>query len=541
MGAVAGLGIGLYDGQQHERAAQLRTEHRKLSALFENSSDCIAEIEYVDDRPIVRDVNPAFQTVFGYEREDICGESLDEMIVPAGERGEVDDINSRMNDGEQFESEVLRQTKDGEIRAFRLQAIPLDRPSIEASSAEIDGYAVYTDITAEHQYETRIAALHEATRELVTMGSVDAIATATVEAIEEILELGFAGVHLYDEDKAVLRPAAYTDRVGDVLGEPPSFERGEAIAWDVFESGEPTYIEDLHATEQAYNDASPLRSEMILPLGDYGVLLISARAPGAFDDSAFSLAKILAANVEVAMERAERERRLEEQKDRLETFASIVSHDLRNPIGIANGYLELAREGDETAFDRVEDALNRMEELTEDLLALAQRGQRIDDVETVDLATVARDAWANAATDDSTLRIESTGDVEADPERFQQLLENLFSNAVIHGSPSQSGTQSDAVERAPDSGDGTENEGEVGTEDVTVYVSRTDAGFVVEDDGVGIPEDERENVLARGYTTDDDGTGIGLAIVQEIADAHGWSVNVEEGRFGGAKFSFSVE
>jgi signal transduction histidine kinase len=100
----------------------------------------------------------------------------------------------------------------------------------------------------------------------------------------------------------------------------------------------------------------------------------------------------------------------------------------------------------------------------------------------------------------------------ADRSRLQQLFENLFSNSVAHAGV-----------------------------DVTVRVGLLDGrdGFYVEDDGPGIPETERSTVFEMGYTTDTDGTGFGLAICNQIADAHGWNFGVTEGRWGGARFEVS--
>jgi signal transduction histidine kinase len=82
---------------------------------------------------------------------------------------------------------------------------------------------------------------------------------------------------------------------------------------------------------------------------------------------------------------------------------------------------------------------------------------------------------------------------------------------------------------------------EHGGSDVTVRVGTLDdrPGFYVEDDGPGIPEEVREEVFDRGVTTDDDGTGFGLAIVREIAEAHGWTVRATESDAGGARFEFT--
>jgi signal transduction histidine kinase len=106
------------------------------------------------------------------------------------------------------------------------------------------------------------------------------------------------------------------------------------------------------------------------------------------------------------------------------------------------------------------------------------------------------------------------------------VLVNLFRNAVEHGSTGpDSQARQDAVEQ--------------GGDDVAVRVGDLgDGGFFVADDGLGIPPDERDAVLDSGYTNSEAGTGYGLAIVDEIAAAHDWSLSVTESREGGARFEF---
>ena len=68
-------------------------------------------------------------------------------------------------------------------------------------------------------------------------------------------------------------------------------------------------------------------------------------------------------------------------------------------------------------------------------------------------------------------------------------------------------------------------------------------GFYVVDDGPGIDEADRDQLFEGGYSTAEGGTGLGLAIVREIANAHGWSVSLEEpdeqDRVSGARFELS--
>ncbi len=210
-------------------------------------------------------------------------------------------------------------------------------------------------------------------------------------------------------------------------------------------------------------------------------------------------------------ERERYRRELERKNEQLDEFASVVSHDLRNPINVASGRLELAMEEcDSEHLKPVERAVARMETLVEDLLTLAREGDRVSEVELVDLGSVVTECWSNVAASEAILEVESSVELQADESRLRQLFENLLRNAVEHGG-----------------------------EDVTVTVGRLEDGFYVEDDGVGIPEAEQEKVFEHGYTSTEHGTGFGLGIVRKIAEAHGWTVRARESDDGGARFEFT--
>ncbi|MFC4542599.1 sensor histidine kinase [Halosolutus amylolyticus] len=216
------------------------------------------------------------------------------------------------------------------------------------------------------------------------------------------------------------------------------------------------------------------------------------------------------------------------QSERLEEFASVVSHDLRNPLGVARGRLDAAFEtGEAEHLKAVDGALDRMDELIEESLSVARNGTQVEDPYDVPLVELAGEAWTATETHDATLETEGNHTLEVDPQRAKQLFENCFRNSVEHGS-----TSSQRDSRADDAIDH-------GGEDVHIRVGPCPGGFFVADDGPGIPEDERENVLERGYSTAEDGSGLGLAIVRAIADAHGWDVTITESEAGGARFEFT--
>lgn len=201
-------------------------------------------------------------------------------------------------------------------------------------------------------------------------------------------------------------------------------------------------------------------------------------------------------------------RELSRKNERLQKFTGIVSHDLRNPLNVASGRLELARTDDDTDhYDTIARALDRMEEIIDESLTLAREGRVVADTEPVAVATLVEDCWAEVATRDATLQVSDEATVEADPARLKHVFENLFRNAVEHGS-----------------------------EDITVSVVFDDRAITVADDGPGIPAEEREDVFESGYSSAPEGAGFGLAIVREVVEAHGWEISVTEGRSGGTAF-----
>lgn len=223
-------------------------------------------------------------------------------------------------------------------------------------------------------------------------------------------------------------------------------------------------------------------------------------------------------------DRTEQLRQLERQNERLDKFATIISHDLRNPLMLISGSVEfIAAEAPDEHVERIERNVDRMETMIDDLLTMARAGQTIEATESVVLADAARAAWDWDATDGYELVVDSASTVtlQADPERLQQVLQNLFRNAVDHNEPPVSVRVStlDTDGAATDGGD--------------------PDGFVIADDGVGIPNGKREQVFEHGYTTSDDGTGFGLSIVEEIVEAHGWSIRATESADGGARFEIT--
>lgn len=248
------------------------------------------------------------------------------------------------------------------------------------------------------------------------------------------------------------------------------------------------------------------------PDGDQRCYDVSVTEVSAAPDAASSGRVVLLHDITAQQQR---KRELREKKERLEDFADIVSHDLRNPVNVAEGYLdqvaaEVDTEAGEAHVEEVRESHDRIGEIIENVLILAREGAVVEDPDPVALASLARDAWDGVDTQDATLdcRLDESVVVHADRPSLLRALENLVRNAVEHG-----GTA------------------------VTVRVGCLDdgSGFYVEDSGEGLPE-TGDHVFEQGYSTSADGTGFGLSVVADVVAAHDWTVEATNGTDGGARF-----
>ncbi|MFD1645505.1 ATP-binding protein [Haloarchaeobius litoreus] len=362
-------------------------------------------------------------------------------------------------------------------------------------------------------HEDRLAALNEATRDLFATERTSVIAKTAIDVSKCVLDQPFATLWLAEADSDDLVPVAGSDAARVLAGyedlELRAVQPG-TLEMKTFESGERSLVQDYSSRpDRAFPDL-PLSSVLLVPVGDYGLLGTAVPHAGGVGEETVELLSLLARNVGVALDRASKHRELERRNERLDQFTSVVSHDLRGPLSIISGNVELARDTGNTSYlDDIDRAVERMDRLIGEMLTLAREGQAVGEPEQVSLVQTATRAWRSLPTGDATLVVDEDATVNADPERLQTVFENLFRNAVDHGH-----------------------------EDITVTVESTADGFAVSDDGPGIPADERASVFDRGFTTREDGTGFGLAIVETVAAGHGWNVSVTESDAGGARFVF---
>ena len=318
-----------------------------------------------------------------------------------------------------------------------------------------------------------------------------------------LVEKNLVGIYIVRETELVYHNNTFADLFG--YASEPNLLAGESIVDYVTPIDQDRLAEQLQ--EIRTTETEVLRQPFVGVRADGETLNIDLLARGIELDGEPA---VIGTVVEVGEEDHEYWT-LRRERDRLDEFTSIVSHDLRTPLAVAQGQLELATselsDDAPTALEKVQNAVDRMDTLLADLLTLAKQGQIVAEHEPVELRAIATKTWEHVETADATLAVATDKTIEAASGRLQNLFENLYQNAINHGGAG-----------------------------VTVTVGDLSDGFFIEDNGPGIPEDERDEVFTVGYSTAADGTGFGLSIVNQIVEAHGWIMRVTESPAGGARF-----
>lgn len=298
-----------------------------------------------------------------------------------------------------------------------------------------------------------------------------------------------AFVHAFDVAQESIRGAplraVLTEKVGaDQL--PSDLERAFTSA------DQPSFIvQDCTAAERTFQCTVVQRATRSVEIADH---------PRAVDGW------LVFADITDTYEKIEELRR---EREALHAVIRHVSHDVRNPLEVADIHLEAAQKtGEEVHFERVSGALTRIEQLVSEVLPLPLSDSTAATSEPVALGETARKAWETVNTQAATLSVDDDlPTVQANVAQLRTLFENLFQNAVEHG----------------------------GT-DVSVRVGRMDDGFYIADDGAGLPSDSNDDIFEPGQSACDQGRGHGLAIVTSVVEQHGWTIRATDSTTGGARF-----
>ncbi|MCC5949626.1 MAG: PAS domain S-box protein [Nitriliruptoraceae bacterium] len=532
--------------------------------ILETANDAFISVD--TDGTIV-DWNPAATRIFGWERDEALGRRLVSTVVPPELReAHLKGFDLHLATGESrllFRPvELPAVHRDGRELRIQLTIWPSETPHGPRFNAFLRDV---TDTVRLHAY------LEVLRRIATTVNATDEPEVATRAALDEVARFtGWPVGHAYLRgwDEEVLRPTGWWSAGTEQLpGIDPFLDVTAAMTFlhdglpgRVAANERPAWIPDMSldasCPRQGAASSAGLHSAFAFPVvsGDrvLGVLEFFSTAVQDVDEDLQELMLQVGMELGRVFDRArwgqearradEQERvaeRLRELEGMKNTFLRAISHELRTPLTVIRGVSELLHTRDEdldaaqrrTMTERLLDHAKQLEALLLDLLDLDRltRGTLTVHRRSVDPVAIAQQVIdrvvASGAGDERLTVLDVATDgmtATIDPVMFERIVENLLLNARRH---TPGGTEVRLrLARLDGAGHG-DGDG------ITV---------IVEDDGPGIPEDQRSRVLeafARLPGSDDTaGTGIGLSLVERFAALHDGEVVIGASASGGARF-----
>lgn len=471
-----------------------------------------------------------FAESYGIDPEEAAaGAPIEKFFVPIYEE-DRERVWQKLDEAveETGELEAEYRVKDGESNTMWV----MSRAEVEydENGTPLRMNGAISDVTERKRTERRTQFLEKLGQELQPLANPDEIMATTAQLLGEHLNVdrcAYAEVE-DDEDHFVITGDYTSGDTESIVGRWAFSDFGDETLRLMHENQ--TYVVDnveadervTKASREAY-EQTRIEAVICVPLHKAGkfvsAMAVHQRTPREWHPHEVELVETVVQRCWESLERArtvrdlrKREQRLEQQNERLESFASMLAHEIRNPVTIGQIYSQqLPGEVAPEAVDYVMEAFDRIEDMVDVMLVLTRGREAVGGDSSVQLAEVVREVWADMDAPDASLEVAIDYTIQADETYIRHLFRNLFENAVEHGGA-----------------------------DVTITVGKLSTGFYVADDGEGIAADDWEAVFDAGYTTaaSQGGTGLGLAFVRELAEVYEWTCTVTESVAGGARFEF---
>ena len=308
--------------ERKEREQARERAEKQYQTLLEMAPDPIVAADTETEE--ILEANEAAADLFECPKGELIGragsslyptEDREAYTTFITEAEEVEGTRRRLPDG----SPVYIVTGEGD-------RIPVE---ISAQTLELDDrsvvFKIFRDISEQLQYERRLRSLNEVTRELFDVETEREVERKVVETLGDLLNVSTVSFYHFDEEDWELQPVTRTTagESGESLDDLPVLEPGVGVEWQALSSGETAIVEDFQARETEYDLERTVRSELVVPVADRGLLVVGDTRPGMFTDRTVSLVETLAATAEAALSRTRWERELQGQRQELQQVESI--------------------------------------------------------------------------------------------------------------------------------------------------------------------------------------------------------------------------
>jgi len=406
----------------HERATAAFAESERMRAtLIDNLPGIAYRASSGEDRPMEL-VSDGCVELTGYDPEQIESGDVNwqrDVVHPADRERVATTIQAALDADEQYELTYRIEMSDDTVRWTWEQGQGVG----VGETQTLEGFV--TDITDRKRVEEALETLHGSTRELMRATTADEIVEQAAETATAIIDVPNVVIYQFDETSRRLDPVASSVSRTETV-EPPTISSEESAAWEVFVTEDPAAVEDHHSDPLSDCVGS---NAIYVPLGNHGVFVAGSPIADGIGDQDRKLTRILAANVEAALDRAEQERVL---RDREEELAE--QNEALSTLEELNGVIRSVNRAiiDATTHEEIQEAV--CEHLADaDLYQFAWLGEYNDRAETIDISSwagVGAEYVDEIASDPDGVAPERELAIEAARSQSVQVVDDVLESAA---------------------------------------------------------------------------------------------------------------
>lgn len=479
----------------------IRAENEELEQYKQMVERAGQGIWLIDSTATTKFANNALGKIFGVEAAQMPGHKVFEFMDEDAAAVAMEVLGGLAN-GEEVQGEFRFRHSTGRDVWTRFFATPITN-----SNGGFDGaFGLFTDITDEVGTR-RARSLAESLFQQATESAP--IGQALADASGRFTQVNRAYCELtgYSEEELLRKKfgaLAHPDELDELNEHVDSLRNGDTDSFSM----EKRYIRRSGETVWAQLHVSALRDET-------GELI------------AF-VAQVININEAKLLRES-----LEQSNHELRQFTSLASHDLQAPLRTVGGFATVLTQTltdklddrERMYLDQINQGVESMQTLIRDLLAYSRLGRSDINLVPVDLRRVVDKVRSSLQSDiaesntDLRLHVSSFAVVSGDQQQLTQAIQNLIANSIAYRHPDRQ----NVIE-------------------VRAARFRTEIILSIEDNGIGIPEDQQDRVFEMFHrlNRDDSGSGIGLAIVRRIIDRHNGTIKVTSDAATHTKFTLRL-
>ncbi len=484
---------------------RIKSERERYKRIFESMANIVVLIQ--NERIIY--INKQFEAVTRYKMEEVLNRHFIDFVHPDMRDIVLSNYRRRMRGLEVPDHYIVKLiAKSGKDIWMDIRTSLIDWEQGKADLVSL------VDITEIKEMEDKLITLDEIARKLKMAKSKDEIYDIAIQNLYRVLNLyNSAILEIKDHTLVIVKSRGYVNPdikldIDSEKGITPWVARNNLPYYSPNTDEDPLYIVGVRGAKSEY--ATPISIDDKV----YGVLDVQKDEPYSISEDDMKLIDLLANNMAVALRSLEIQKDLEKAKNLQELMLHIVSHDLKNPLAVIEGYIDLLREEfDPSYLDAMQMAVEEASSIIEKARLFSKLGAgKIDEErKLIDLKEEIEEVISLLSHKYPSGKINMAADkieIYAFP-----IIREVFSNII-------------------------DNAFKYGANNVNISINEKEDSVEIRiaDDGPGIPKEMRNTIFDAFKTYSKKGSGLGLNIVKMIVEMHDGKVWVEENKPKGSVF-----